>query len=260
MRPVLYLISFMVSGFAFGQYWFGPTAGAHLTDHSYQLSTYNDEYEVKPNTNFHVGAQFFYTANNTYSVFSELLYERIGKEVNNIPAVTSPALSKSQYHFLSIPLNLRVNFAVPGTLIKLYGGGGIKLSYWLGGRGSVSLEEFDEFFPEGYELEYKMRFRQSRADGFETLANVDANRLQYALQLGAGLTVDITDHSRVVADFRFTFGHSNMGFNGSPDFEWSEYYENFEYRHHVYAISLGYIMEYNAQLARKGKSTNRLSR
>ncbi len=265
MKSLLPVILLVLSHISVGQYWFGPTVGFHLADHSYQATDYHDFYTVKPDLNFHAGGQFMYVAGTPFdlhffSVYGEILYERIGKTVRNVPDISSIARSTSRYHFLSVPMNLRVNFAIPRTLVKAYAGGGIKLSYWLGGRGEVSLEEFEEFFEIGYELDYKMRFRQSRAEGDDTkLAMVDANRLQYALQAGGGFTVDVREHSRVVVDFRYTYGHSNMGFNGSPDFQWAEYSENFEYRHHIYAISLGYIFEYDAKLARKGKSTSKLS-
>ena len=122
------------------------------------------------------------------------------------------------------------------------------------------LEEFNEFFSEE-ELEkglvYKIVYNQRKSGGANSdkLAFTRANRFQYALQLGAGLNFNIINGSRIFMDMRFTFGHSNMGFNGSPDFKWDDYKENFEYRHHIYSLSVGYILEYNAQLARKGKST-----
>ena len=240
------------------QYWFGPTAGAHLTDHSYQSTTYDtDSFNVKPDWNFHVGGSFFYTANKTYSVYSEIVYERVSRVVKNVPGVTTETRSSANYHFLSIPLNLRVNYEIPGTLVTLYGGGGIKLSWWMGGNGEIDLEEFQEYFTEEeIPLEYKIVYRQSKSDGLTTLAQTDAHRIIYSLQGGGGVMVNITDHSRIVGDFRFTFGHSNMGFNGSPDFTWAQYYENFEYRHHMYSLSLSYIIEFNAQLAMKGKSVS----
>jgi hypothetical protein len=249
------------------QYWFGPKFGLHLADHDYLSSTYaQDSFKVNPNLNFTVGATFTYTANKRYSVFTELAYERIGRKVSNRDGITAPSstnietglpnysfVSRSTYHYLSVPFMLRVNFAIPSTRVGFYVGGGTKISYWLGGNGLVSLQEFDEFTIE--DIEYRIVFRQSRSDGVEKLAFTDANRIQYSLQLGAGFNVDLPNESQVNLDFRFTYGHSNMGFNGSPDFEWVGYYENYEFRHHLLAVSVGYILQYNAQLARKGKST-----
>lgn len=255
-KSILLFILFFTAFAAQAQYWFGPTVGFHLADHSYLSSTYDtDSFKISPNLNFHAGASFTYTANNTYSVYGELLYERIGKRVKNITGVTLPADSKSQYHFISTPIMLRVNFRFGGSPVSAYVGGGTKLSYWLGGNGEIELQQFEEEFGEDESvLEYRMVYKQRKSSN-KKLAFIDANRLQYSLQLGGGLNFDIVNESRIFLDFRFTFGHSNMGFNGSPNFEWDDYYENFEYRHHLYALSVGYILQYNAQLARKGKST-----
>ncbi len=261
IRFIVVLILAFSSLSGFSQYWFGPTVGFHLADHNYLSSTYDtDSFKISPNLNFHAGASITYTANNTYSVYGEILYERIGKRVRNVPNISFPADSKSQYHFLSFPVMLRVNFGFGNAPFRAYVGGGTKISFWLAGNGEIDLDQFQEFLNDDERpVEYKIVFKQSNATETD-FANVRANRVQYSLQLGTGLNFDLVNNSRLFLDFRFTFGHSNMGFNGSPDFSWQpEYYENFEYRHHLYALSIGYILEYNAQLARKGKSTNQES-
>ena len=151
---------------------------------------------------------------------------------------------------------MRFNFGRAPYLF--YINGGTKLSYWLYQNGTLE----NEFLQEGEPpiLNYTLAFKDDGNNtDFSVLALERPNRLQYALQLGAGAYFDLAVDSRIMLDIRYSFGHSNMGFNGSPDFDFETYIEDFEYRHNALSVSVGYMFEYNAQFKRKGKSTNKLS-
>lgn len=250
------LLTLVLSVAASGQYWFGPRVGAHRVDHIYQESTYkSDSFNVKPDYNYQFGVIFDYTANARYSVHTEINYEKIGTDLKN--KIGSAVKSSMNAHFLSVPLMLRVSFGRQPS--HWYVNGGPKLSYWLGGRGTIYEASFDE--NPGAQRKYKVTFSQSKSAESEKLkAVVDGNRVQYALALGAGSYLDMAAGGRLNFDVRYTFGHSNMGFNRNPDFIVGDYVENFKYRNFMLSASVAYILEYNAQLQRKGGSTIKDSR
>jgi len=239
-----------------GQYWFGPKVGVHRTDHNYQATNYKtDSFNVKPNYNFQVGAVLTYQASERYSVHTEINFERYGRDLENFEGDLQ-AISSSNSGFISVPFLLRFNFGRAPYLF--YINGGTKLSYWLYQNGTLE----NEFLQEGEPpiLNYTLAFKDDGNNtDFSVLALERPNRLQYALQLGAGAYFDLAADSRIMLDIRYSFGHSNMGFNGSPDFDFETYIEDFEYRHNALSVSVGYMFEYNAQFKRKGKSTNKLS-
>ena len=68
-----------------------------------------------------------------------------------------------------------------------------------------------------------------------------ANRLQFGLTAGAGAFFDLSSGARLMVDFRYTFGHSNLGFDtfaDSFDFPEDDYVESFEYTMN-YNLSFG---------------------
>lgn len=255
MNKVLFTSIFIFLGFqSFGQYWFGPKVGGHRTDHIYQIDSYkSDSFNVKTDYNFQFGAALTYDASDSYSVHTEINFERYSKDIENKENLPQ-AISQSNSGFLTVPFLLRFNFGKAPFLFYL--NGGTKLSYWLYSNGTLENEFLQE--AENPVLDYTLAFR-SVSDDFTRLNMERPNRLQYSLLAGAGFYFDLANESRVMVDFRYSFGHSNMGFNGSRDFFFEAYSENFEYRHNALSISIGYMFEYNAQLKRKGRSTNRES-
>ena len=258
MKVRLLLISLLViySFISEAQYWFGPKVGFHRTDHNYQISNYkSDSFNISPNYNFQVGAVLTYQASDRYSVHTEINFERYGRDLENFDGDLQ-AISKSNSGFISVPFLLRFNFGRAPYLFYL--NGGTKLSYWLYQNGTLE----NEFLQEGEPpiLDYTLSFKDDGNNTDFTVLNLERpNRLQYALVIGTGAYFDLASDARIMLDIRYSFGHSNMGFNGSPDFDFETYVENFEYRHNAISVSVGYMFEYNAQFRRKGKSTNKLS-
>ncbi|MEL7006534.1 MAG: porin family protein [Bacteroidota bacterium] len=256
--PRILLFTWCFCAFAFSleaQYWFGPKVGFHRTDYVYQAENFkSDSFNVKPNYNFQVGAVLTYQASDKYSVHTEINFERYRRELENFEN-DPQAISELNSGFLSVPFLLRLNFGRAPYLF--YVNGGTKLSYWLYGNGVLENEFLQE--AEDPSLDYTLAFRNDDNSDFSRLNLERPNRLQYALVAGGGVYFDLANESRIMLDVRYSFGHSNMGFNGSQDFDFDTYEENFEYRHFALSVSVGYMFEYNAQFQRKGKSTNKLS-
>ncbi|GAB4245193.1 MAG: hypothetical protein Tsb0034_23640 [Ekhidna sp.] len=269
MKKLVFLFSLFILSFsASAQYWFGPKAGISYIDHVYQERSYErDSFNVSKDWNFQAGAAFNYTATGMYSVYGEIMYERIGKKLEDKFANGDFAKTEMTNHFITIPVMLRVTL---GTVpFHYYVNGGPRLSYWLGGNGSFELEEFDEFPPvvddDGNPLpvDYKLKFKSTNAspdDPFTAFVE-KPNRVQFGLALGGGVYFDLATGGRLQLDFRMNWVHSNMGTNSNNDTNLvrQSYRENLEYFHNISSLSIAYLFGYDSQMKRKGKSTNKES-
>lgn len=237
---------------ASAQYWFGPKVGAQRTDFIYHNKEYKqDSFKIRADYGIHAGAMVIYQATDKYSVQGELLWERLTKLVTEKEDSNVPVYSKSNYNYLSVPFSLRWNFG--GEPIHFYVGGGPKISYFLGGTGFLDLDEFDE--GTGEPKDYRFVFKQSKSDGVTKLAVPEINRIQYALTVSGGVYLDLVTGGRLSIDLRYSFGHSNVGFNNNRDFVHNTYSENFRYRQNILSVSLAYLFEYDVKLQSKGMST-----
>ncbi len=249
---ILALCLYLLTGsIVHAQYWFGPKIGGHRIDHIYQDSEYKDDtVKLVPNYNIQAGFVFHYASSDRFSFRTEVTYERIGKKVTNRDDI--PALSTTNNHFISIPLQLRMS--LNQGAVHYYVNGGPKISYWMSGNGYIDLDEFldDSVDP----IDYTVVFNPEKKTRENQLALPGANRFQYALTVGGGTYIDLAAGGRLEVDFRYSFGHSNMGFNINPDVTFTDYYENLKYRNNMLSVSIAYMLEYNAQLKRKGASTS----
>lgn len=254
MRVFLIVFFFCCTEIASAQYWFGPKVGINTSSFIYEGEGYaTDTFQIKPSVNFEVGGVFIYQASKRYSVQGEILYEQIKKTLMDRPLNNNPdVLSKSTMRFLSVPLQFRVSLG--NEPVSFYVSAGIKLKYWLGGKGTVvdNSSEFDP--PIVYD---KIVFRQSKSNRVEGIYAVpEANIMQFGLVFGGGMYLDLITKGRLLLDARYTFGHSNMGFNKNPDFRTTSYVDRFTYRNNTISVSLAYLFQYDAKSQKKGASTS----
>lgn len=256
MKHLLPVFLLLLITQANAQYWFGPKIGGQRTDFIYQEEDYKtDSFNVGEDYGMQFGLVMIYQATEKYAVHTELIYERINKEVTNKEDDDIPVFSQSTYNYLSIPLSLRWNFGREPTYY--YISGGPKLSFWLGGSGEIYLDEFNESRAIDGPLPYDFAFKQANGGDQNSRAIVEANRVQYGLQAGGGVYFDIATGGRLLFDLRYAFGHSNMGFNNNADFSFETYQENFKYRNYSLSLSVAYLFEYDVELQKKGMSTIR---
>lgn len=254
MKYTLVLFSLLVFHQVQAQYWFGPKVGVQRTDFKYQVPEYKeDSFDIKPNYNFQAGGVLVYQASDKYAIHAELIYERVRRKLTNRENDPVPVLSDIVFNYISVPFSLRWNFGADP--FHVYVSGGPKLSYWLGGTGKVYLDEFAEF-GDGEIRHYNVVFRQSKSGSDLTkMAVVEANRVQYSLQVATGVYFDLIEAGRIMLDLRYSFGHSNVGFNDNPDFQFDTYEENFRFRNNMLSVSVAYLFEYDVKGRTRGMST-----
>ena len=254
------------------QYWFGPKVGYHYTIHDYQDSNYKQDYKVSKDHNFELGVVVTYTASAKYAVQGELYYERIGNRVSN-KEDRFFVNSKSAFNYISFPILLRISLG--HEPVHWYINSGPKLSFWTGGTGLLEFANDESINPDGLDIvDYAVVFTRSDAEGISNnkyFVN-ESNRIQYALTIGGGFYLDLANGARAMFDFRYNWGHSNMGFNDDlqiadgrtiqegDNIPVNGYQENYEYTHNTLSFSVAYLFEYSADLKRKGNSTSSESR
>jgi len=263
MKYLLIFVFLLMSELSFGQFWFGAKAGAHRTDFKYQNEEtvfliggreqiQNELYRpVAANYNFEFGVTASYTATNRYSVHTEINYERISKTVRSQEGAYRIDNSFN-YNYISLPLLLRVSTG--GEPVHYYANLGPKISYLVKANGTVFIDDFLEnsLPPRDVTIVYN----PDKGNTASNLVLERPNRLQYSLNVGAGALLDLKSGGRMMLDFRYSWGHSNLGSN--TDSRLLGFGENVEYTNQVLSFSIGYMIPYNPSELLKGTSTNNL--
>ncbi|WP_258101634.1 PorT family protein [Marinoscillum pacificum] len=253
----LFVITFgILSLSASAQFWFGPKGGINRNDFIYQSESYLDTFTVNPTYSFEIGGTMIYQANDMFSVQTELYYEREKRNVSGKQEVGVGSTSQTKNSFLSAPALFRVSLDYGAT--HYYVSGGPKVQMWLGGKGEIV--DGDGEFVEPEKVWDRLVFKQSKSNTAGGVYAVpEGNRIQYALVAGGGVYFDLYFGGRLLIDCKYTFGHSNMGFNDNQDFKFIDYTENFRYRSNTLSITMAYLFEYDMKGAKKGMSTIKAS-
>ncbi|WP_258105777.1 PorT family protein [Marinoscillum sp. MHG1-6] len=258
MRTFTFLAIFLFTILsADAQYWFGPKAGVSLSSFKYQSPRYTEEdVKVSPTFNFEAGGVVIYQASELFSVHGELYYEQIRKDLESRFDLGYDASSSTTNHFISAPMLFRMTFGRTPP-VHYYVNGGIKMRFWVAGKGQINGGESE--FEQGLLKYDKVVFQQSKSDIENGVVAVpQANIMQFGLAVGGGFYLDLITKCRLQVDFRYYYGHSNMGFNGNPDLTVGiyGYNERMSYRNNTFSVSVSYLFEFDQQLQRKGRSTN----
>lgn len=258
------------SGFAANaQFWFGPKVGGQLLMPRYEHKAREDSFKTTSKVNWHAGIAFDYSTKSNFEVHTELVYQRVNNRSTSTRAYETPiddgglggqyVNSKTINHFLSAPMMARLTF-FKDSKIMLMAQAGPRLSYWLGGSGTLETDELQGFGEE--QITYKIMFKdlteQELENGSWPGKHVISkpNRLQYSIDFGFGTVVEFNPTNRLIADLKFSWGHSFMSFNdGNKLNDAILYKEDMEYNTNMLVLSVAYMYGYDVQLRRKGKST-----
>ena len=141
---------------------------------------------------------------------------------------------------------------------KWYLGAGPTISYLLGGKGVIT--DGDLIEEDIQSLSYKITFGKDREDVKAQEMNInDANRIQLALNLSAGLILEPVGFNKIMVAMRYEFGHSFFsrtqdGYFGGFD-NILVYEDELQIRMHTLNLSLHYFIDLKTDQRNKGKST-----
>ncbi|MGL1885559.1 MAG: hypothetical protein OCD76_03500 [Reichenbachiella sp.] len=263
-RGIVLVCVLMLALGAQAQFWFGPKIGGQLMTPIYNNGGRKDTFDISSKVNWHAGIAMDYSTEQLFEVHTEIVYQRVNNRATNNSSVSAGLIdSKTTNHFISTPLMLRMVF-LQRSSIKVLAQVGPRLSYWIAGTGEY---ETDSPLSAGGDgdgpYKYKVKFAdlsEEELDNFQEEGIhvvTKPNRLQYALDLGFGGIWEISPTSRVIADVKYSFGHSYMAFNdGNKLVGVDNYYEDTEYNTNMMVVSIAYMYGYNVAGRRKGRSTS----
>jgi len=245
---------------AYSQILTGPKVGFGYSTMHFDERDYVEEHEILGMPGFNAGWVFNYSVSNStvWSFHGEAYYSSKGRSIQRrgINYVKNRAI----FHNLEVPAMFRGTFDI-GSL-RWYVNAGPSLSYWLYGNGILSSSELDE--GKVGDVRYRYDFTKYDqplaeerqypiADGIIEVPN--ANRLQVGMNFGFGFEFPVLDDQIVQLDFRYVMGHTNIGEKEDNYIGLFRYEESFEGSNRNVEVSLAFLLDYNTQLRKKGKST-----
>lgn len=261
MKKLILVGSLFISFSGYAQFWFGPKIGGQVIFPKYTSSLRLDTFSVSSKVNWHAGIAMDYSTEGMFEVHTELVYVRLNNRTRNKSLYPALLDSKTVNHFITAPIMARMMF-LRRSRLKFFLETGPRLSWWLGGKGTLKGDFVTELGKES--IDYTFIFSNQDVDLIEGELGdffvTKPNRLQYALDFGFGWLFDINPSQRVIADAKVSFGHSFMAFNDGNKFEGAgeEYMEDTEYTTNMIMLSIAYMFGYDPVLTTKGKSTSKV--
>mgnify|MGYP003625947760 FL=1 len=255
----LFLSSYLVKG----QILTGPKVGLNLSTMHFDEKQYTRDYETVWRPGFSGGWVFNYSASKStvWSFHGELYYSTKGRTIQK--RGLDYVKNVTRFHNIDMPAMFRGTFQL-GSL-KWYVNAGPALSYWVYGNGQISSSELDEGKVGTVNYHYDFtKYDTPRPDERDyPIANgiievPNANRLQVGLSFGGGFEFPVLEDQIVQLDFRYNMGHTNIGEKEDNFFGLNKYKENFEGSNRNVEISLAFLLDYNTQLRKKGRSTSKI--
>ncbi|MEO9806154.1 MAG: outer membrane beta-barrel protein [Reichenbachiella sp.] len=264
MKRLLFIGLLFVSFSGHAQFWFGPKVGGQIILPRYQVAAHKDSFNVSSKVNWHAGLAMDYSTEGAFEVHTEVVYLRVNNRVRPKGLFPDQSLdNKTVNHFITAPLMARVVF-MKNSRFKVFVEAGPRLSWWLGGKGTIISDETEEnaSIP-GEAVNYDILFLDKEleelnvGDYTDKLIVTKPNRLQYALDFGVGWLFDVTPTQRVIVDAKISWAHSNLAFTDGTRFSnINDYREDTEYRSHMFMVSIAYMFGFNPELTLKGKSSS----
>ena len=190
------------------KYDLGFRIGPNVTFQSVTDRERKDDFGSLPHPGYHFAGFVSFPLPANFSFFSEAGYMRGGRKMKIQDVQWQTDFT---YHFLTGSMGLRkalnVNFA-EGIEGEFFVNVGPNISYLMGGKGRISVPDG------GPGTEFKIEFNNYDSadwgDFYRYFIN-KPNRVLFGLDLGIGAEAPITSKQKIFAEFRFTWGHTNLG-------------------------------------------------
>jgi len=241
----------------------GPKVGLNYSTMHFDAKEYVKDYEIGWRPGFSGGWVFNYAASKStvWSFHGEVYYSTKGRTIKK--RGLDYVKNVTRFHNIDVPAMFRGTFDMGS--VRWYVNAGPVLSYWVYGNGQISSSELDEGKVGTVNYRYDFtKYENPRpaereypiADGIIEVPY--AHRLQVGLVFGGGFEFAVLEDQIVQLDFRYNVGHTNIGEKEDNFFGLNKYYENFEGANRNLEVSLAFLLDYNTQLRKKGKSTSKV--
>ena len=239
---------------AYGQFYIGPKLGFQAYKSTFNFKEDGDIFDQKWKAGYQIGGTYDMPLTNIFNFAVELYFSKKGKKTT----ITDAGLTNdANYYFIEMPILLRFKFTggqSPAGIINWHVDIGPKISYWLGGNGTIQ--------GLGPTLEYKIKFGEpGGVTSFNTMYISKANRWQWGLNFGGGIEYPVVKQQKVYGDLRIGINSTNLAeFNGEAQLPVLGFADSMDVRFLEIALSVGYVFEIDYKQTRKGKSTDRQRR
>ncbi|MEX2233153.1 MAG: outer membrane beta-barrel protein [Cyclobacteriaceae bacterium] len=237
---------------------FGVKGGAQLSWARSDDPQFRKQVKIRPMPGYNAGFVLSFKVKDRYFLHTEYLFSTKGKVVRG--RIDKVLEDRITYNYIEVPILYNIHFkgSLGGTRrFKWHAGAGPLFSYWLGGKGWIHADEFEENeFPP---FDYKIRFGERGEDikDYDIIYIKDAKRLQLGFTLGGAILLEPSNSGKVMVDLRFELGHTWLGTPTSADYVLPVTYDdNLKARNMGLRFSVMYLFERNMdkKVRNKGKS------
>jgi len=240
-RLLLVFLLLFLHQFSLAQIILGPKAGIQITTTNPDEDDPDLNYKFKLGWN--AGASFEFPFNDNISLYTELFYSRKGKKVEiGGENLTNTAV----YHHIDLPITLKYTFGRGDVTqpVRYYLRAGGFLSYWLGGKGTISGGAGD--------LDYDLVFGEGESD-LQTIRIEDPNRLQVGFDLGTGFMIFMYENQYLVTDIGASIGHSWLADEVVTQPQLLTFKDDLRATNFVISLNLAYVFRIELDKREKAK-------
>jgi len=260
-RIIFLVVLCMGMGEAISQVLVGPIAGPNISWVSYDDKDLKDQYDMFPIVGFHAGIDVAFRVRQRFFLNTALIYSTKGK----LEKSEADPLYRNEvrYKYIELPIvytaEFKGKFGKGNKEYKWYIGAGPNVSYWLGGKGSISSSDFEEVNVFSYD--YKIAFhREPEKVQSGEMGVLDPNRVQFGLTVSSGFVFEPMGYQKFMLMFRYELGHTFLSAETNGTFPGTVYQDNMRVRNQGFRISLSYMVDLKTSERKKGKSTSKESK
>jgi len=228
----------------------GAKAGPLTVWSVYGDKDYGKTIENETKFGFYAAGIISFPLKNNYHCVIEGGFSQKGR---NVTFGDGRNRNSATYHYVDAVLLLRRSFKfnlgkdIPADwFINV----GPHISYWLGGKGTIGPVD-------GNGTDYKVKFADSLDLGnFSTMYMIGANRWLFGADIGIGMEAPISKTQRIMAELRFTWGHTYFGNKTTQNYAWIDFTDNnMQANEKVLSLTVAYMFDVDLKANKKGRST-----
>lgn len=245
----------------------GVKAGGTLSKSYFGDKDDNDFYTNKMMPGFFGAGLVNFPLKKNFSFQTEAGYAQRGRKIEFNEGTWD---NQATYRYLDGSMFLRKSYPLKYTdNIKgtWFFNIGPKISYWLGGKGTVTAGGFytddngDTQIAKGGSYDYTVTFSESpespSSPDFDKMYMTDVNRWMFGLDIGIGVDAPTTALQRFVFEVRFTSGHTFYGEKYSAFSRVLGFSDNLRANEKILSFSIDYTLNREVRQGKKGKSTKK---
>jgi len=253
-KPLLFILFALFSQQAVAQVLVGPVVGGNYSWAAFANKDLKDTYKTGGVFGFHAGGQLSFRVKKRFFLHTQLVYSTKGRTLKS--NYEQQFSFSAKYNFIEMPIVYSIDFKVKtnnSREFKYFLGVGPNISYWLGGKGSISDGNLKENNID--KLDYKIAFKSAdepQADN--EMVVTEPNRFQLGLNIAAGLVFEPADRQRVMLTLRYELGHTNLA-KSTGTVNQTYFQDPLQSRNQGFRVSIAYLYDLKTADRNRGKST-----